>query len=319
MMRDLRPRDLRDSLAGATITGSDGTVHRLEQCIGTGGQGWVFRAQRGDNDDIVIVKVLKPDGIDERALRRFRREADVLRALSRQPDAHIVQFYDHGITTVRLPTSRETLPFAYTVLEYVDGPTLGEVLQESDEGLPFPRVRRILDHVAKALTIVHDHGVIHRDLKPSNILIAKESGEDIAKVTDFGLVRVADVSPATTGFLGVTHGYAPPELYEKANPRACVRSDVFSVAAIAWEMIAGQPVFPFGSNDTPTRHLLRMTSGRLPSLAQSERPSRELAAHPDALRAIEQHLARALAPDPEDRQTSVAELVGALTPDFSRP
>jgi serine/threonine-protein kinase len=311
MMRDLRPRDLRDSLAGATISGSDGTEYLLEQCIGTGGQGWVFRA-RQDEDTVVIVKVLKPDGVDERALRRFRREADVLRALSRQPDAHIVRFHDHGITTVRSPTSRETLPFAYTVLEYVDGSTLGEVLQESEEGLSFPRLRRILDHVAKALSIVHDHGVIHRDLKPSNILIARTAGEETAKVTDFGLVRVADVSPATTGFLGVTHGYAPPELYEKANPRACVRSDVFSVAAIAWEMIAGQPVFPFGSTDTPTRHLLRMTSGRLPSLVQAERPSPELAADPAWLAAIERHLVRALAPDPDDRQATVAELVTSL-------
>jgi serine/threonine protein kinase len=135
---------------------------------------------------------------------------------------------------------------------------------------------------------------------------------ELAKVTDFGLVRLTKVAPTTTGFLGVTHGYAPPEQYDKGTPRVSIRSDVFSVAAIAWEMIAGQPVFPFGSNDTPTRHVLRMISGRIPSLTQAERPSPELAARPDLFRTIDAHLARALSPEPADRPASVGELVGAL-------
>lgn len=307
-------RDLRDSLVGTVMEGTDGTPYRIEQCIGTGGQGWVFRARRAE-EDTVIVKVLRPDGVDDHALHRFRREADVLRALWEQPNPspHLVRFYDHRITTLRPPGTRQTIAFAFTVLEYVSGATLGQILEESEgAGLPFARVRRILLHVARGLSAVHALEIIHRDLKPSNVLLANESGAELAKVTDFGLVRVANPTAATTGFLGVTHGYAPPELYEKGAPRASVRSDVFSFAAIAWEMIAGQPLFPFGSSDTPTRHVLRMMSGRIPALAGVERPSPELAARPDLLRRLDEQLSRALAPEPADRFASVDDLVLAL-------
>jgi len=77
-------------------------------------------------------------------------------------------------------------------------------------------------------------------------------------------------------------------------------------------MIAGHPVFPFGPSDTPTRHVLRMTSGRLPSLHGAAHPSPELAARPGLLRAIDNELAKALAPDPGDRHVSARELVDAI-------
>src|SRR5438477_11997513 len=100
---------LRDALVGTSVQGADGAGGKpvryyLDQLIGGGGQGWVFRASRGEPGGfVVIVKVLRPDAADEDALRRFKREADVLRVLSQQarPSPHIVRFYDHAVTEVR--------------------------------------------------------------------------------------------------------------------------------------------------------------------------------------------------------------------------
>jgi serine/threonine-protein kinase len=305
---------VRDALVGTRVTGADGASYLLDRLIGSGGQGWVFRAIRGEL--VVIVKVLRPDAADDDALRRFRREARVLRVLSEdaRPSPHVVRFYDHAVTEVQTPNGVMSLPF--TVLEHVSGTSLARVLDEHHgSGLPLDRVKRILRQVSNALAIVHAQRVIHRDLKPSNILLTTEEGDEIAKVTDFGFARLAEVNPATTSVLvGVTLGYAPPEQYEKGNPRVSVRTDVFSLAAIAYEMLAGEPAFPFGPNDNPLRLVARMMTGPRPSLASASNPSPELAGRLDRVRAIDRELSRALASDPSDRHASIEELIESIEP-----
>src|SRR4029079_9245226 len=96
-----------------------------------------------------------------------------------------------------------------------------------------------------ALEDVHAQRVVHRDLKPSNILLAQEQGNEVAKVTDFGLVKLADISlQKTTALAGASLGYAPPEQYEQGNQRVSPRTDVFSLAAVVYEMLSGQHAFP---------------------------------------------------------------------------
>jgi serine/threonine-protein kinase len=321
-VKDISRRALRDSLVGVLVEGATGAPYRLERCMAQGGQGWIFRA-RGAIDVDVIVKVLRPDAADAHALRRFQREAALLRALSQEPRPSqcIVRFYDHGVARVRDPSSRALVALPFTVLEHVSGITLAQALEASHErGLPLERVMRIVRHVADALRIVHARRVIHRDLKPSNILLATSDGTEIAKVTDFGFARFVDIGPLTTSVsAGVTLGYAPPEQYEKGNPRVSVRTDVFSLAAIIWEMLAGRPAFPSGENDSVVHLVARMTNGARPSLERDVvAPTAELAAHPDLLRAVDAELTRALASEPNDRHASIDELVASIEPYVGR-
>ena len=212
---DPRLLPLRDSLAGRVLRGSGDISYHLRECIGEGGQGWVFRANWDDpSGHVVIVKVLRPDVVGTETLKRFKREADVLRMLSTQgrPNPYIVRFYDHAVAQVPSPYGAEPLALPFTVLEYVDGTTLEKVLtDQKGRGLPAERVRRLLRQISQALDIVHQQKVVHRDLKPSNILLANEAGTEIAKVTDFCLVKLVEMNLQRTAALaGASLGYAPP-------------------------------------------------------------------------------------------------------------
>src|SRR3954468_11960504 len=154
---DARLVPLRDSLVGRVLRGSGSVSYHLGECIGEGGQGWVFKANWDDpSGHVVIVKVLRPDIVATEALRRFQREAEVLRMLSTQgrPNPYIVRFFDHAIAQVPSPYGPEPLTLPFTVLEYVDGTTLESVLDDqrrSSRGLPAERVRRLLRQICQAL------------------------------------------------------------------------------------------------------------------------------------------------------------------------
>jgi len=270
---DPRLVPLRDSLVGRVLRGASNIAYYLRECIGEGGQGWVFRANWDDpSGHVVIVKVLRPDVVATEALRRFQREAEVLRLLSTQgrPNPYIVRFFDHAIAQVPSPYGADPLPLPFTVLEYVDGTTLESVLAEQRQagrGMPAERVRRLLRQITQALDVVHQQKIVHRDLKPSNILLANEAGTEVAKVTDFGLVKLVDVSlQKTSALAGASLGYAPPEQYEQGNQRVGPRTDVFSLAAVVFEMLTTKPAFPFHEGENPLLIVTRILNGPRPSL-----------------------------------------------------
>lgn len=324
------PHPIRDGLIGRALVGSQGISYQLGNCLAEGGQGWIFEASWDDGDGIpVIVKVLKPDVLTEDAWRRFQREATVLRKLAQEatPCPYVVRYFDHFQATVDLsrpqtenaPESRVgrvTLPF--TVLEFVEGPTLDDVLEERRRqtpnavALPLRRARRLLKHVSRALDYVHAHGIIHRDLKPSNILIASPRGGEIAKVTDFGLARDVSNLEQTTQVAGASVGYAPPEQYEKGNARVTVRTDVFALAAIAYECLTGRRAFPLPPGQNPIVVLAKVLRGERPKLAEAEDISPELRNEPEAIAAIHAALSQALDADPLVRQPSAGALLAAL-------
>lgn len=311
---------LRDSLAGRVLRGSGDVTYHLRECIGEGGQGWVFRANWDDpSGHVVIVKVLRPDVVATEALRRFQREAEVLRMLSTQgrPNPYIVRFYDHAVAQVPSPYGPEPLTLPFTVLEYVDGTTLEKVLaDQKGRGLPAERTRRLLRQICQALDVVHAQKVVHRDLKPSNILLATEAGTEIAKVTDFGLVKLVEMNLQRTAALaGASLGYAPPEQYEQGNQRVSPRTDVFSLAAVAYEMLSGKPAFPFNEGENPLLIVTRILNGPRPTLMRARNAlAPELESAAPLVEALDRELTKALAADPNARHEGVMEFWKAIEP-----
>jgi serine/threonine-protein kinase len=293
--------------------------YHLRERIGEGGQGWVFTANWDEPGGfVVIVKVLRPDAVNPDTLRRFQREADVLRMLSQQgqPNPYIVRFFDHATAVLASPKGdSHTLPFI--VLEYVNGTTLERVLDSAPgHGMQVERARRILRQVSQALEVVHAQKVIHRDLKPSNILLSNEAGGEVAKVTDFGLVKLVDVGLArTTTLAGASLGYAPPEQYEQGNKRVSERTDVFSLAAITYEMLAGKMAFPYREGENPLLIVTRILNETRPSLAKTaESLAPELRGRADLIAVLDTHIARALSADPSARHATVSDFFSAIEP-----
>ncbi len=317
---DPRLVPLRDSLAGRVLRGSGETTYHLRECIGEGGQGWVFRANWDDpSGHVVIVKVLRPDVVGVETLKRFKREADVLRMLSTQgrPNPYIVRFYDHAVAQVPSPYGGDPITLPFTVLEYVDGTTLEKVLgDQKGRGLPAERTRRLVRQMALALDIVHAQKVVHRDLKPSNILLATEAGTEIAKVTDFGLVKLVEMNLQRTAALaGASLGYAPPEQYEQGNQRVSPRTDVFSLAAVAFEMLSGKPAFPFNEGENPLLIVTRILNGPRPTLMKHRNAlAPELESATPLIDALDRELTKALAADVNARHESVMEFWKAIEP-----
>src|SRR4051812_30992856 len=271
---DPRVALLRDHLVGYVLHGTDGIRFHLRQLIGEGGQGWIYKGNYDEPDGLpIVVKVLRPDAVTDETLRRFQREAAVLRQLGAQanPNPNLVRFYDHGVVQLSPPNSspldKVALPF--TVLEYVHGTTPAQLaLDQHQAGLPAGRTRRLLRQVAFALTSVHAQNIVHRDLKPSNILVTVDHGTEVVKVTDFGLAKLVDFNAQKTTMLaGASLGYAPPEQYEKGNERVTPRTDVFSFAAILFECLTGTPAFAYRSGESPMRIIQEMIAGPRPSLA----------------------------------------------------
>lgn len=303
---------LRDCLIGGSVTGSGAVQYYLRELIGEGGQGWVYKANYDEPDGMwVVVKLLRPDSIHQESLVRFQREAEVLRMIGTHatPCPNVVRFYDHGIARFELgdPSRRETVELPFTVLEYVDGITLADVVDATpDAGLTVVRVRRLLRQVVRALESVHAHRVVHRDLKPSNILIMSQSDREVVKVTDFGLVKLVDLKlTQTAAIAGATLGYAPPEQYEHGNERVTERTDVFSLAAILFECVAGQAAFPYRDGENPLRVITRILTGPRPSLAHTlDTLSRELRGQSDLVSRLDDAIAKGLQADPSQRQAS---------------
>src|SRR5512143_3107974 len=169
LAQDPRLIALRDSLPGRVLRGSGRVQYHIRERIGEGGQGWVFTANWDEPGGfVVIVKVLRPDAVNADTLRRFQREADVLRMLSQQgqPNPYIVRFFDHATAVLPSPKGGDAYTLPFTVLEYVSGTTLEHVLDsQPGKGMQVERARRILRQVSQALEVVHAKKVIHRDLK----------------------------------------------------------------------------------------------------------------------------------------------------------
>ncbi|MEQ9500637.1 MAG: serine/threonine-protein kinase [Deltaproteobacteria bacterium] len=284
--------------------------------LGSGGFGEVWLAtdeSAGALGRQVALKVLHPRVLEIGAVvrERFEQEAELLARL------------DHP-SIVRPLAFSMTESRAYLAMEYVDGVPLARVLKQCsqrDEQLDATEAERVFDELCSAVHYIHEQGVVHRDLKPSNVMFVRRGGRAYVKLLDLGVARILTPTgrDATTvgRIVGSLH-YASPE--QVRGDRADVRSDVFGLGAILFELITAARAFIVDAGGRPApayKPPLRLASNALPRVTgrilggPRPKPSDAREGLPLALDDV---VARALAIDPAERYASAEELADAARP-----
>ncbi len=272
---------------GETLIGRRLEHYELNEFVGGGGMGAVFRATDTRLGRTVAVKVLSRDQGDEETIRRFRNEAQ---SAARLDHPNIARAYYVG----------EDQGLNFIVFEFIEGTNLRDEVQRHGP-LGLERAIYYTMQVAEALAHSSSRDVVHRDIKPSNVLVTADAQ---VKLVDMGLARLHQVESSDDDLTasGVTLGtfdYISPE--QARDPRdADVRSDIYSLGCTLFYMLTGQPPFPEG---TALQKLLQHNSDDPPDVRRF-RP--ELSAR------VAQLLARMLAKRPSQRHQSANELIADL-------
>lgn len=256
--------------------------YEVQEIIGRGGCGIVLKAFDEKLHRIVAIKVMAPElAATSPARKRFLREARATAAIRHE---NVVSIY-----------AVEEQPLPFLVMEYIDGLTLQQKLDQTGP-LDVREVLRIGHQIASGLEAAHAKGLIHRDIKPGNILLENRSGH--VKITDFGLARsVDDASMTQSGAISGTPLYMSPE--QAQGNDIDQRSDLFSMGSVLYVMCSGRPPFRAAT----TMAVLRRVVEEQPRPIQGIIPE-----VPDWLIAI---ITRLHAKNPEDRFAS-AQKVGEL-------
>ncbi len=261
-----------------------GDRYRLLREIARGGMATVFQALDEVLERDVAMKLLHRHlAADPTFLDRFLREARAAAALSHP---NVVSVYDWGQDDGRQ---------AYLVMEFVNGPSLRDVLRRRGRLMPADTAT-VLAPAAAGIAAAHARGLVHRDVKPENILV---SSDGAVKVTDFGLARAAAATTQTFApgaIVGSPHYLAPEAVRDE---RLDARTDVYALGVVLYECLVGRPPF---EAETPVATALRHITDAVP-------PPSALADVPVELDEI---VARATAPDPGDRYPDAAAFEAAL-------
>lgn len=259
-----------------------GDDYELLDLLGTGGFGRVYRVRDLQLERLVALKVLHPALIrDPSVVERFRREAQLA---ARLDHPNIVNIYEIG--------GRSGLIW-YT-MELIDGPSLAQLV-ERDGPRPLDQVLRVLREGLSALAHAHAVGLVHRDIKPENLLIASNGS---LQITDFGLALALRAKFGGATSQSGTPQFASPE--QLLGERVDQRSDLYSLAAVAYYALLGRPPFP---GLTPEQVLARQTTEQLPDAIQRRE---------DVSQALREVLDRALRADAGARYGSAAEFLQAV-------
>lgn len=286
------------------MTQFEGTLiagrYEIREHIATGGMASVFKTWDHRVERLVAIKVLRSlDKNDLRSVERFRREARAAAALA-HPNA--VTIYDFI----------EEFSQYFLVMEYIHGPTLKQLIAQRRH-LHAYETLEIAAQVCAVLEVAHARGFIHRDIKPQNIMLASSVGNAgsgasgnavsaanlLVKLTDFGIVRVAETAGLTnSGIVLGTADYLSPEQARGENLTAS--SDLYSLGVVMFEMLAGRPPFV---GPTAVSIAMQHASTYPPPLHQF---------NTSVPPALEQIVNKALEKEPEDRFLSAAEMQQAL-------
>ena len=257
--------------------------YEVQAILGQGAMATVYKALDPLIERIVAIKTvpiarLKEEGPEFEA--RFLREAQSAGRLSHP---HIVTIYDVG----------ETEDVAYIAMEYLDGPTLREIMDRGP--MPLDLALDTARQMAEALAFAHRHGVIHRDVKPANVVVTGQRG--MVKLTDFGIAHLASSERTQSGLMLGSPRYMSPE--QAMGREIDGRSDIFSLGALLYEMLSGEYAF---DGDSLPSILYHVVNENPPALSRQR-----AAVTPE----LERLVARMLAKNPADRPDA-REVVEAL-------
>ena len=281
-------------LIGRTLGGR----YRIEEVIGRGGMGAVYRAVDERLGRQVALKVITVAGMGDPAARerlraRFFREARSAAALPHHPN--VVPVYDYG--------SDEALDLDYLVMELLRGSDLASRLSRSGPP-PLPASLRILLEAIRGVAVGHAQGLIHRDVKPGNIFLTRTPHQEVqVRVVDFGIAKLADDEDTLAqltqdGRVPHSPAYASPEQLRGLG-QLTPASDVFSLGAVGFQLLTGER--PFSESDRN-----RLSLG-MPA------PAPSLRAHNASIPgAVESVIQRALAFEPTERYSDAAEMAADL-------
>ncbi len=289
-----------------------GPYEILEE-LGSGGMGVVYKAlQPKPLSRQVAVKVLPAAFHGPTWRARFEMEQKTLSTMSHP---HIATVHDAGVTPEGLPFLVMELLEGRPITQYCDG-----------KGLAIPRRLDLFTQVCEGVSHAHRKGIIHRDLKPTNVMVIEQDGRPVPKIIDFGIAGSEDVtSPVAGGDALGTPAYMSPEQAAGQREKIDTRSDIYSLGALLFELLAGKPPLDARLRETPDfRDRCRVVASWPPEpLADQARKlvTRESAAARNTtsqrlIRELEGELdwilRKALAFDPEARYASCSELMDDL-------
>lgn len=257
--------------------------YRLTEQIGMGGMAIVYRAVDLRTGHNVAVKVLRPEfNEDSEFISRFQREAE---AASKMTHHNIVNLLDVGMDGEN----------RYLVMEYVQGKTLKEVIQERGK-LSAPLACQIAIRILSALEHAHRNGIVHRDIKPQNILVHADGH---IKVADFGIARIANSSTLTKGdnVMGSVHYFSPEQAKGQG---ANATSDIYSTGIVLYEMLTGRVPY---DGDNPVAVAMQ-------HLHASPVPIQNLA--PDVPPSVSRVCMKAMEKNPDMRYQTAREMASDL-------
>jgi serine/threonine-protein kinase len=263
--------------------------YTLEEKLGEGGMGTVYRARHAMLRRPTAVKLLPPEKVGESSLERFEREVQLTAALSHP---NTVAIFDYG----RTPDG-----IFYYAMEYLDGVDL-ESLVLAHGPQPPARVVHVLRQVCGSLSEAHEAGLVHRDIKPANVILCERGGApDVAKVVDFGLVKDLEDAHAITRTDAITGTplYLAPEAVRGEEVDG--RGDLYALGALGYFLLAGRNVFEGKTLVEICGHHLHATPA--PPSQPLGRPL------PPQLEAV---ILSCLEKDPERRPASARELATRL-------
>jgi serine/threonine-protein kinase len=279
--------DAVDVLIGRTI----GDAYVIQDLLGVGGMGRVYRAEQRALGRVVAIKVVHSHLLGDReTVSRFYTEA---RAASSLNHPNSVSVFDFGRTDDGM---------LYLVMEYLRGKDLAHVMH-AESPLVIARIVDIAIGVLGALGEAHARGVVHRDLKPENVIVERlRGGGDLVKVVDFGLAQIRGVEPseAARGLVAGTPDYMAPEQARALEVDG--RGDLYSLGVVLFELLTGR--LPFLA-DTPSKMMLRHVVDPVPS-------PQEVAPYRGIPEPLVQLVIKALQKEPSDRYQDADEMAVSL-------
>lgn len=261
----------------------------LEGELGAGGMGKVYKARHRTMDRIVALKVMSVAAMkDEAAVKRFQRE---VRAAARLEHSNIVTAYDSG----------QAGSVQYLVMQFVDGGDLSSRVKR-DGPLPVETAVEYVAQAAQGLAFAHGASVIHRDIKPANLLVDKKG---LVKILDLGLARIDDAASsdgltATEQVMGTVDYMAPEQAADTKHVDA--RADIYSLGCTFWYLLTGQRMY---DGNTMVQRIMKHRDAPLPSLVKTR---------DDVPWSLEQVFHKMVAKHPQDRQSSMDEVLAELDP-----